>query len=199
MNVCVYCASSDRVDSVHFLVAERLGELLGQRRNNLVYGGANVGPMNALAEAVKKSGGRVISVIPKVIEERGFVYQRSDEVVVTDTLQERRITMIKGSDAFIALPGGFGTLEEVAENLTMRQLGLHRKPLVLVNTLGFWNPYVEFVRKLRDGQFILPEHEALLPLAETPEDALTMLDRYVPAPLPDKWGHDSKKSQASGT
>ncbi len=196
MNVCVYCSSSETVDPVYFETARRLGQLLGERKNTLVYGGANVGPMNALADAVKKTGGRVVSVIPKVIEERGLVFRRSDEVVVTGTLQERRITMIKGSDTFVALPGGFGTLEEVTENLTMRQLGLHRKPLALVNTRGFWDPFAGFVRELRVGRFILAEHESLLHLAPTPEDALDYLDRYVPIALPDKWGLDPQRSRS---
>jgi len=196
MNVCVYCSSSESVDPAFFETARRLGQLLGERRNTLVFGGANVGPMRTLADSMKDAGGRVVSVIPKIIEERGFVYRRSDEVVVTATLQERRITMIKGSDTFLALPGGFGTLEEVTENLTMRQLGLHKKPLALVNTRGFWDSFVGFVNELRVGRFILPEHESLLHVAPTPEEALDYVDRYIPAPLPDKWGLDPQRSRA---
>jgi uncharacterized protein (TIGR00730 family) len=115
--------------------------------------------------------------------------------VVTETLQERRLTMLRGSDVFVALPGGFGTLEEVAENITMRQLGLHRKPLALVNTRGFWDGFAGFVRHLRLEKFIIPEHEGLLHLAPTPEDALAFLDRYVPQALPDKWGRDPQRSR----
>jgi uncharacterized protein (TIGR00730 family) len=195
MNVCVYCSASDQVDSVYFETARRLGKLLGERKNTLVYGGANVGPMLELANAVKESGGRVVSVIPKIVEEKGLVYTRSDERVITTTLQERRITMIKGSDVFIALPGGFGTLEEVTENLTMRQLSVHRKPLVLVNTRGFWDGLASFVRQLRIERFILPEHESLVHMAATPEEALEYLDHFVPGPLPDKWGLDQQKTR----
>ncbi|HET9886199.1 MAG TPA: TIGR00730 family Rossman fold protein, partial [bacterium] len=192
MNVCVYCSSSDQVDHVYFETAKRLGKLLGERKNTLVYGGANVGPMLELANSVKEAGGRVVSVIPKIVAEKGLVYTRSDERVITATLQERRITMIKGSDVFIALPGGFGTLEEVTENLTMRQLGVHRKPLVLVNTGGFWDGLASFVRHLRLEHFILPEHESLVHMASTPEEALEYLDHFVPGPLPDKWGLDQQ-------
>ena len=195
MNVCVYCSSSDQVDPVYFETARRLGRLLGERKNNLVYGGANVGPMLELANAAKEAGGRVVSVIPKIVEEKGLVFTRSDEVVVTATLQERRITMIKGSDAFIALPGGFGTLEEVTENLTMRQLGVHRKPLALVNTRGFWDGLAGFVRQLRLEHFILPEHESLVHMSATPEEALAYLDHFKPGPLPDKWGLDQQKTR----
>jgi uncharacterized protein (TIGR00730 family) len=196
MNVCVYCSSSDQVDPIHFETARRLGRLLGERKNNLIYGGANLGPTLALADAAKESGGRVISVIPKIIEERGLVYAKSDEIVVTSTLQERRITMIKGSDVFIALPGGFGTLEEVTENLSLRQIGVHKKPMTLVNTRGFWDGMIGFVRQLRLERFILPEHESLLHIAGTPEDALAYLDQYVPGPLPDKWGLGQEKARS---
>jgi hypothetical protein len=187
MNVCVYCSSSDRVDRVFFDVAERLGRLLGERRNNLVYGGGNTGPMRALADAVKGSGGRVLSVIPKVFRERGLCYERSDEVVVTANLQERRMTMLRDSDGFLALPGGFGTLEEVAENLAARQLDLHTRPLCLVNVNQFWDPLTSFLDHLVDGRFAKPEHRALLHVADSPEAALVYLDRYAPVNSPDKW------------
>jgi len=189
MNICVYCASSDRVDPAYGAVAEHLGRLLGERKNNLVFGGGNTGPMNQLANAVKDAGGRVISVIPKAFDARGFTFARSDEIVRTENLQERRLTMIKGSDVFIALPGGFGTLEEVAENLTMRQLGLHHRPLALVDVNGFWSPFLEFVNRLERDRFILPEHRSLLFLAPTPEAALDHLDAYAPVDLPDKWSN----------
>jgi uncharacterized protein (TIGR00730 family) len=187
MNICVYCASSDRVERVYFDVAERLGRLIGERRNNLVYGGGNTGPMRVLAEAVKASGGRVLSVIPKSFDERGLLYGQSDEVVVTASLQERRMTMLRDSDGFLALPGGFGTLEEITENLTARQLELHNRPLCLVNVSGFWNPFTAFLDRLVEGSFVKPEHRRLLHVAESPEEALAYLDRYAPVDVPDKW------------
>lgn len=187
MNVCVYCSSSNRVDRRYFDVATELGRLLGQRKNNLVYGGGNTGPMHALAVAAKEAGGRVISVIPRAFQERGLTFEFSDEVVVTEDLQSRRMTMVKGSDVFIALPGGYGTLEEVAENLTMRQLDLHQRPLALVNVDGFWDGFLAFLDQLERGSFIHPEHRKLAHLAASPQDALDHLDRYAPVDLPDKW------------
>lgn len=187
MNVCVYCSSSDRVDPAYFETAKALGRLLGERKNALVYGGGNTGPMNALADAVKESGGRVLSVIPKIFDERGLTYKDSDEVVVTANLQERRITMIRDSDVFLALPGGFGTLEEIAENLTMRQLGLHSRPLCLLDVNGFWTPFLAFLDKIVEGKFAKPEHRAIVHVAKSPEEALEYLDRYAPVDVPDKW------------
>lgn len=187
MNICVYCASSDRVDPAYGGVAAHLGRLIGERKNNLVYGGGNTGPMNQLANAVKDAGGRVISVIPKAFDTRGLTFVRSDEVVRTANLQERRMTMIKGSDVFIALPGGFGTLEEIAENLTMRQLELHQRPLSLIDVNGFWGSFIEFVDRLEREGFVLPEHRRLLHVAASPEESLEYLDRYAPVNLPDKW------------
>jgi hypothetical protein len=187
MNVCVYCSSSDRVDRVYFDVAARLGRLIGERRNNLVYGGGNTGPMRELAEAVKAAGGRVLSVIPKPFDERGLRFARSDEVVVTANLQDRRMTMLRDSDVFVALPGGFGTLEEVTENLTLRQLDFHHRPLCLVNVNDFWDPFTSFLDRLVEGRFIKTEHRGLVHVAATPEEALTYLDRYAPVNVPDKW------------
>ncbi|MDP6528207.1 MAG: TIGR00730 family Rossman fold protein, partial [Gemmatimonadota bacterium] len=177
MNVCVYCSSSDRVKPVYFEAAEQLGRLLGDRKNTLVYGGGNTGPMARLAMGVKDAGGRVISVIPQMFHDRGLTFERSDETVVTKDMQERRITMIKGSDVFLALPGGFGTLEEVAELLTMRQLELHKKPISLVDVDGYWNPFLSFLDQMVAGDFAKPEHRALLHLAGSPEKALEFVDR----------------------
>jgi uncharacterized protein (TIGR00730 family) len=188
MNVCVYCSSSDRVDRKYFDVARTLGTRLGERRNNLVFGGGNTGPMHELAVAVKESGGRVLSVIPKLFQERGLAYDQSDELVVTEDLQERRMTMIKHSDVFLALPGGFGTLEEIAENLAFRQLDLHQRPLSLVNVDGFWDPFTGFLDRLEEGKFVKPEHRRLVHVASSPEEALDFVDRYAPVDVPDKWG-----------
>jgi uncharacterized protein (TIGR00730 family) len=98
------------------------------------------------------------------------------------------MTMIKGSDVFMALPGGFGTLEEVSENLTMRQLGLHQKPLSVINVNGFWNGYLSFLDQLEKGNFIREEHRNLLHVADDPKASLDYLDQYAPVDIPDKWG-----------
>ncbi len=144
-----------------------------------MYGGGNTGPILALAKAVKETGGRVVSVVTKDLEERGATFDGSDEVVVAPDYQERRLTMIKGSDVFIALPGGFGTLEEISENLSMRQDGRHGKPLSLVNVDGFWNGFLTFLDQLEAGGFILPEHRKLIHLGETPEESLNFLDQFA--------------------
>jgi uncharacterized protein (TIGR00730 family) len=179
MNVCVYCSSSDRVDRAYSDVAAELGRLLGERHNSLVFGGGNTGPMGALAAAVKEKGGRVLSVIPELFDERGLTYDRSDEVVVTKDLQERRMTMIKNSDVFIALPGGFGTMEEISENVTMRQLDLHQRPIVLVSPDGFWNGYLAFLDQLEEKGFIRPEDRQLLHVSATPREALAWIDEHM--------------------
>lgn len=181
MNVCVYCTASDRVDPTYVEIATRLGRLLGERKNNLVYGGGNRGPILALAQAVKEGGGRVVSVVPKDLEGRGVTFEGSDEVVVADDYQDRRITMLKGSDVFVALPGGFGTLGEVAENLSMRQLDVHQKPISLVNVNGFWDDFLAFLDRQERERFILPEHRRLVHVGDSPEESLDFLDQYAPA------------------
>lgn len=180
MNVCVYCASSERVDPEYTEIAERLGRLLGERKNNLVYGGGNRGPIAALARAVKESGGRIISVVPKDLEGQGVTFEGSDETVVADDYQDRRITMLKGSDVFVALPGGFGTLGEVAENLSMRQIEAHGKPISLVNVNGFWDRFLSFLDHQESERFILPEHRKLIHVSASPEESLDFLDQYAP-------------------
>ena len=181
MNVCVYCAASDRVDPAYSEIATSLGRLLGERKNTLVYGGGNTGPILALAKAVKDTGGRVVAVVPKALEGAGVTFDGSDEIVTTEDYQKRHLTMLKESDVFVALPGGYGTVAEIAENLSMRQLALHQKPLSLINKDGFWNGFLSFLDHLEAGEFILPEHRKLVHVAPSPEIALEYLDQYAPA------------------
>ena len=121
------------------------------------------------------------AMVPRALEGRGVTFEGSDEIVVTDDYQERRITMIKGSDVFIGLPGGFGTLGEVAENLELRQADVHQKPLSLVNVNGFWDGFLSFLDHQERERFILPEHRRLVHVAATPEESLDFLDQYAPA------------------
>ncbi len=133
MNICVYCASSDAVAPAYFRAAEALGQMIAQRGDTLVYGGAGIGLMGALARAVKAGGGHVIGVMPRVLAAEPITFALLDEFVITHDLRERKARMEALADAFLVLPGGFGTLEELAEILTLRQLREHTKPVVLLN------------------------------------------------------------------
>lgn len=146
--ICVYCSSSDTIDQKYFVVAEKLGEALAKQGATLVYGGGNVGLMGKIALSVQACGGKVIGIIPKRLVEREVAYRSCDELIITKTMRERKALMDEKSDAFITLPGGFGTLDEVMEAITIRQLGFHQKPIVFLNTDGFYNHLLTFFEQL---------------------------------------------------
>ncbi len=185
--VCVFCSSSDAVEATFFEAAAELGAQIARRGYSLLYGGAQVGLMRALARAVHREGGHVIGVIPRAIHVKGIAYLEADELIVTQDLRERKTVMNERSDAFLALPGGFGTLEEFLEVLTLRQLGYHAKPLVLLNTQGFFEPLLQLFEHLYRSQFAKPEYRSLYHVTRSPTAALDHLESYRPAAVPSKW------------
>ena len=178
--ICVYCASSETVDEVYFAAASELGEAIAARGLRLVYGGGNRGLMGALAQAVHGHGGHTIAVIPQALHDLGLTYGDADEIVVTRNMRERKQTMEQRADAFIALPGGFGTLEEFLEVLTLKQLEYHSKPIVLLNTDGFYGPLLELFDHFIDQHFVKPEHRDLFFVADTVDAALIYVEPYRP-------------------
>lgn len=185
--VCVYCSSSNSVPKPFFDAAEELGGLLAKRQLTLVYGGANVGLMGVLAKSVHLHGGRVVGVIPTFMRECGIVYEAADERIVTETMRERKDVMERRADAFVALPGGFGTLEEILEVLTLRQLGRHHKPIVFLDTAGFFQPLLKLFEQIYADKFAKPEYRQFYNVAETPADALNYLAAFTPPPTVSKW------------
>jgi cytokinin riboside 5'-monophosphate phosphoribohydrolase len=139
MHVCVYCASSNQIAEDYFEIARALGTGMSQRGWALVYGGGSVGLMGALAETIHAAGGTVIGIIPQALLDREVAYLAADELIVTTTLRQRKQMMDDRADAFVILPGGFGTLEEMLEIITLRQLQYHTKPIIIVNAKGFFN------------------------------------------------------------
>ncbi len=180
--ICVYSSSSNAVPKIFFDAAEELGELLAQRKIVLVYGGANVGLMGALARSVHRHGGRVIGVIPRFMREREIAYEAADELIATETMRERKEEMEKRADAFIALPGGFGTLEEILEVLTLRQLGRHSKPIAFLDTANFYRPLVAMFEHLYENKFAKPDYRRFYHIAETPADALEYFTNHNAEP-----------------
>ncbi|HSV97751.1 MAG TPA: TIGR00730 family Rossman fold protein [Spirochaetota bacterium] len=186
-SVCVYSSSSDAVDLEYFRAAAEMGALIGARGMELVYGGANVGLMGTLARAAKDAGGRVTGVIPRTFSARGLAFEAADELVLTDTLRERKAVMEERAGAFVALPGGFGTLEETLEAITLKQLGSHDKPVVFVNTSGFYDRLIDLFERLYALCFAKGESRSLYHLAPDPEGAMAYIDGYSPVALPEKW------------
>jgi uncharacterized protein (TIGR00730 family) len=182
-----YCSSSAAVDGSYAEAARALGAAIAGRGDELVYGGTSVGLMAALSAAVRAAGGRVTGVIPELMVERGLADDAVDELVVTAGMDGRKQEMIGRADAFVALPGGFGTLEELLEVLTLKQLGYHRKPIVLLDVDGFWAPLLALFQHLYDARFARPEYAQLYHVAADVDALLHHVDTYDPESLPTKW------------
>ncbi len=187
LTICVYSSSSDGVAPAYFEAARELGALIARHGHTLVYGGAGVGLMGELARAAHANGGRVIGVIPESIRARGLAYTKADELLVTADLRERKAVMETRSDAFVALPGGFGTLEEVSEVLTLKQLQVHSKPVVLVNTLGFYDRLLELYEHFYAEHFAKEQYRQLYCAVPSPEAAMAHIEHYCPPALEGKW------------
>ena len=152
--VCVYCGSGPGTDPDYITAARELGTALARSGVSLVYGGGSLGLMGALAEAVLDQGGHVTGIIPEFLTGREKMMVRAQEVIVTHDMHERKRLMFERADAFIALPGGIGTLEELVEQLTWAQLGRHRKPIVIANIKQFWDPLLELIEHMKRLAFI---------------------------------------------
>ena len=172
----MFCSSAEGLAEVYRSAARDLGRELATRGHRLVYGGGNVGLMGELARSVHSHGGTMVGVIPQGLVDRELAYDPADELLVTGTLRERKAEMDARADAFVALPGGFGTLEELLEVLTLRQLRLHDRPIVLVNVAGYWDPFLAMVADMV-GQGFAPLGEgALFQVAKTAAEAVDLAE-----------------------
>lgn len=161
--VCVYCASSTRLAPKYYAAGEETGRGLGERGWGLVYGGGRAGVMGSVAIATKASGGAVVGVIPDFMVERELAFEEADELIVVESMRERRRIMEERADAFVALPGGIGTLEELVEILVARSLNRHAKPLILVNQDGFYDDLLRFFARMTKENFKSPNlHEQIV-------------------------------------
>ena len=183
--VCVFCGSSTGREPGHRRLAEALARALAERGIGIVYGGARVGLMGALADAALVAGGEVIGVIPRALIEREIGHTGLTELRIVESMHERKALMAELADGFVALPGGVGTLEELFEVWTWAQLGLHRKPCGLLDVDGFFAPLVDFLDRLVEAGFIHPTYRAMLAVASTPEELLARFAAYEPPA--DKW------------
>lgn len=178
-NVCVFASSSDNLDKDFYRAASELGHLLGLNGMNIVYGGSRLGAMFACASAVSHAGGKIIGVMPQKIYDYGVGNPEDcSEFYITEGMRERKAKMDELSDAVIALPGGFGTLEEISEMIVQKQLGYNQKPIILLNTNGFYNHLIDFFDTIIDKNFAKSESAKLYYLADTPQDAINYLKNY---------------------
>jgi len=187
MNICVFCSSSNAIDSEYFKLAKELGILIGKKNHNLVYGGANIGLMNELAKSVQENGGKVIAIMPEFIEIKGLLYNDADEIIITKDLRERKKTMESISGAFIALPGGFGTLEEILEILTLKQLQVHNKSIVFINHNHYFDSLISLFEQFYSKNFAKQENRNYYEFCKNPDEAINLCENYKPGGFIEKW------------
>lgn len=174
-SVCVYCASSSKIKQSYFDAARKLGQLLAENDIECICGAGRKGLMGAITEEVLKNGGNVIGVIPRFMYEEGWYHPEIDDLVLTDSMHERKATMAEKSDAVIAMPGGCGTMEELLEIITWKQLGLYFNPIVILNVDGYYDPLIQMLNQAIDETFMRPEHGDMWMVANTPEEAIELL------------------------
>ena len=172
--ICVYSSSSCILDKIYFEATEKLGEQIALRKDVLLYGGGYTGLMGAIAQSVHSGGGKVIGVIPEKLNQVGIVYPYCDELIVTSGMRERKGIMDSRADAFIALAGGFGTLEELLEIITLKQLVYHNKPIVILNTNEFYKPMFEQFELIIKEKFAKPECSELYFITDNVTDAFKL-------------------------
>ncbi len=175
MTVCVFAASSSRIDSRYMQAAEELGSLFARSKVNVIYGGGGIGLMGVLADSVIENGGLITGVIPSFMKDEGWDHPRVSDMIVTVDMGERKKEMLAKADAVVALPGGVGTLEELTEAITLKQLGLFKGPVVILNTLDFYKSFIDFLGQMITGNFLRLEHSAIWEIARTPGEVLTAI------------------------
>ncbi|OGR88605.1 MAG: Rossman fold protein, TIGR00730 family [Elusimicrobia bacterium RIFCSPLOWO2_01_FULL_60_11] len=176
-SVCVFCSSSDGVDKAYYEAAAELGREISKRGLTLVYGGSDIGLMGELARTVHKGGGKVVGIIPKVLHGKVRPFNNYHELVVTDDLRHRKTLMETRSDAFIILPGGFGTLEELLEIVTLKQLGHHTKPIVIINTKSYYAPLLDMFEEMFKKEFARSRYRDLYHVCADAAGAFKYLER----------------------
>ena len=189
-NVCVYSASSTKIAPVYFAVAEELGQLLALHGINLINGAGSIGLMAATSNACLAAGGTVTGVIPRFMIEQGWQHKSLTQLIETETMHERKQIMAEMSDGVIALPGGCGTMEELLEIITWKQLGIYLNPIIILNIDGFYNPLLEMLQRAIDGNFMRPEHQNIWQVATSAQQAIELL--YT-SPI---WNKDVRKFAA---
>jgi uncharacterized protein (TIGR00730 family) len=176
-SVCVYCGSGPGTDAAFIAAALRFGELLAKARVRLVYGGGSKGLMGAVASAVIEHGGEVTGIIPEFLKTKEGIQTAAQEIIVTPNMHVRKQTMFERADAFVALPGGIGTLEELVEQLTWAQLGRHPKPILMANIKGFWDPLLDLIRHMQQFGFVHSPDQFRYLITDTVDDIIPLLNK----------------------
>ncbi len=187
MNICVFSSSSNAINDIYFQEAEHLGKLIAKGNHTLINGGANVGLMEAVTISASKAGAKTIGIIPERLINRSLASENSHEVIVTENMHDRKSRMRDISEAFIALPGGFGTLEEILEVITLRQLDYHTKPIVFINTNNFFDFLLKQFEVLYREMFAKEIYRELYFVAKNAGEAMEYITSYTSVVLDSKW------------
>ena len=185
--ICVYCSSSDAVNPDFFNLTKELGRMIAENNYGLVYGGGNIGLMGTLARSVKDNNGKVIGVIPRALHEKGLSFKDADKLIIAKDLRERKAIMEEYAHAFISLPGGFGTLEEILEILTLKQLKFHNKAIVFLSCRNFFKPLRELFDHIYTEKFAKEDYKKLYCFTDNIKTVFDYIDQYKPVKLKDKW------------
>lgn len=185
--MCVYCSSSNNLPEKFYVVSKELGEKLAQKGFDMVYGGTTVGMMGVIANNALQNGAEVIGVIPERIASFGLKHPELAKVIVTKDMRERKATMEKYADVFVAMPGGFGTFEEIFEILVAKQLGYHDKPVIFVNFDGYYDNMIKMFNTLYENNFAKEEMKSLYFIAKTVDEIFGYVETYAPKEFVHKW------------
>jgi uncharacterized protein (TIGR00730 family) len=177
--LCVYCGASEKVDPKYYEAAENLGKMIAENDFNMVYGGGRLGLMGRVSNAVVANGGVVVGVTTEQLDEREGVQEGLHEIHVVDTMHTRKLKMSQRADAFIIMPGGFGTLDEFFEILTWKQLGLHSKPIIIANLDGYWDPLLNLFEHVIEENFAKKEHLQYVEIATSLEDIIKIAKKNL--------------------
>ena len=173
----MFASSSNRIDNQYFTEASKLGSLLAEAGVQVVYGGGGIGLMGSLADAVLENGGKITGVLPSFMKDEGWGHHSVQEMILTPDMGERKRRMFAMSDAVIALPGGVGTLEELTEAITLKQLSLFNGPIIILNTLDFYKSLLDFLENMVVNNFLRFEHKDIWEIVNTPEEVIIALNR----------------------
>ena len=193
MKICIYCSSSDYLDTKYYQLAADLAREMAKRNHSLVYGGASVGVMGVLANTMLENNKEVLGIIPKVIADKEIAHKNLTELIVTKDMSERKKILQQKADAFITLPGGFGTLEELSETLTAKQLEFYDKPIVILNQDSFYNPLVKLFENYYAHNFARSDYQNLYLISTSINETLDYIENYKKSNIKSKWYRDNLK------
>lgn len=174
-NLCVYCGASEKSDDIYKQAAINLGTLIGKNKHGLVYGGGRLGLMGLVANSVLDNGGKVFGFTTELLDEREGAHSGLTELHIVDSMHTRKLKMSELADAFVILPGGFGTLDELFEIITWRQLNIHKKPIIILNINNYWDPLIALIHQIIQERFAHTEHLGLITVLEKPEQVFGAL------------------------